>query len=153
MRELMRSLKNWERSEMNVIVQWATILSPIVAVVLAWLTSRSSAKAATRQIAIMQENTEKEIKILKELAELQIEALSLEIEMEMAKNRIIVQQAAEERSAMKQILDIHLLDFRDLALQEYQGKQPERNHKYLTAYLVELDRLNKKLSQVKQHFN
>ena len=57
------------KSIMDTIVQWATILSPIVAVVLAWLTSRSSAKAATRQIAIMQENTEKEIKILKELGE------------------------------------------------------------------------------------
>ncbi len=141
------------KSIMDTIVQWATILSPIVAVVLAWLTSRSSAKATTRQIAIMQENTEKEINILKELAELQIEALSLEIEMEMTKNRIVVQQAAEERSDMKRILDIHLLDFRDLALQEYRGKQPERDHKYLTAYLNELERLNKKLSQIKQQFN
>lgn len=138
---------------MDMVVQWATILSPIVAVGIAWWTSRCSSKAAIRQIVIMQENTEKEIKILRELAELQIETLSLEIEMEMSKNRIVAQQADEERSEMKKILNINLLDFRDLALQQYKGNQSERNHKYLTSYINELDRLNKKLSQIKQQFN
>lgn len=36
---------------METIVQWTTILSPIIAVILAWWTGRSSAKAAEKQIS------------------------------------------------------------------------------------------------------
>lgn len=39
----------------DMIVQWATILSPIIAVLLAWWTSRSSTRAANKQIAAMKE--------------------------------------------------------------------------------------------------
>lgn len=46
---------------MNVIVQWATILSPIIAVLIAWWMSRSSAKDTAKQIAALEESTTKQI--------------------------------------------------------------------------------------------
>lgn len=127
---------------MNTIVQWATIASPIIAVLIAFWMSRRSAK-----------DTAKQIESIKNLAKLQIEALSTELEMEMIKNKIIVKQSEEEKKEMQQILSIHLLDFRELALQEYDAKKSERNYKYLSEYLRELNRLSEKLTQVKQQLN
>ena len=57
---------------MDTIVQWATILSPIIAVLLAWWTSKSSTRAANKQIATM-----------KELEKIQIRLLQLQINKEM----------------------------------------------------------------------
>ena len=53
---------------MDVIVQWATILSPIIAVLIAWWMSRSSAKDTAKQIAALEENTTKQIESIKELS-------------------------------------------------------------------------------------
>ena len=39
----------------DIIVKWAAILSPILAVLLAWWTSKSSTKAANKQITAMKE--------------------------------------------------------------------------------------------------
>lgn len=62
---------------MDVIVQWATILSPIIAVLLAWLTSRSSTKAANKQITAM-----------KELEKIQVNLLQLQLDKDVADARI-----------------------------------------------------------------
>ncbi len=57
---------------MEAIVQWATILSPIIAVLLAWWTSRSSAKDTERKIVKMEENTNIQLEFLRELMKLTI---------------------------------------------------------------------------------
>ena len=62
---------------MDIIVQWATILSPIIAVILAWLTSRSSTKAANKQIAAM-----------KELEKMQINLLQLQLDKDLSDAKI-----------------------------------------------------------------
>jgi hypothetical protein len=56
---------------METIVQWATMFSPIIAVLLAWWTSKSSTRAANKQIATM-----------KELEKIQIHLLQLQINKE-----------------------------------------------------------------------
>ena len=40
---------------METVVQWATILSPIIAVIIAWWMTRNSAKDAAKQIASIKE--------------------------------------------------------------------------------------------------
>jgi hypothetical protein len=67
---------------MEAIVQWATILSPIIAVLLAWWTSRSSTRAANKQIATM-----------KELEKIQIHLLQLQISKEMIEANLRESQA------------------------------------------------------------
>ena len=138
---------------MEAIVQWATILSPIIAVVIAIWASRSSAKETAKEIAVMQENTEKEIQRLKELAELQAEALALKVEMELIYNSLAAQQADEERNELKRVMDINQLTFREMALREFESKKSERNHKYMMTYLQELKKISVRLSQIKQHIN
>ena len=58
---------------MNTIVQWATILSPIIAVLLAWWTSRSGAREVRKLVASM-----------KELKRIQIALLQIQIEKDIA---------------------------------------------------------------------
>lgn len=66
---------------MNVIVQWATILSPIIAVIIAVWASRKSAKDTARQIAAVEESTKKQIESMKRLSLLQLSAAYDALEM------------------------------------------------------------------------
>ena len=72
---------------MDVIVQWATILSPIIAVLIAWWMSRSSAKDTAKQIAALEESTTKQVESIKELARLQIEISTLQLSKELSDAR------------------------------------------------------------------
>ena len=81
---------------MNVIVQWTTILSPIVAVFIAWWMSRSSAKDTAKQIAALEESTTKQIESIKELARIQIEITSIQLQKELAEARTGYLQASEK---------------------------------------------------------
>lgn len=70
---------------MDTIVQWATILSPIIAVLLAWWTSKSSAKENRKQIAA-----------LKDIAILQIDTTILEMEYEFFKAETSMKEYKDE---------------------------------------------------------
>lgn len=67
---------------MESIVQWATIMSPVVAVLLAWWTSKSSVRTAKKQIAS-----------IKELEKMQINLLQLQIDKELSESHIRYSQA------------------------------------------------------------
>lgn len=138
---------------MDTIVQVATILSPIIAVLLAWWTSRSSAKGTAREIAVMQENTEKEIQRLKELARLQVEAISTTMEMEMTRNRIISQQTLEESRELSRIMSNSQMSIRNISMYDFESRKSACDNKSLNAYLQELNRLNGKLNQIRQQLN
>lgn len=70
---------------MEAIVQWATILSPVVAVLLAWWTSKSSIRATKKQIAS-----------IKELEKMQINLLQLQLDKELSESHIRYSQASEK---------------------------------------------------------
>lgn len=146
---------------MDCIVQWATILSPIIAVGLAWWAVRSSSKdtdrkiaamneGTSKQIAAMRENAEKEVNQLKELAQLEVEALTLKLDMELIQRTLIAQQADEEREELKRIMDSNSLTFQDLGLRDFESKQPERNHKYTMAFIQELKKISERLAALKK---
>lgn len=63
---------------MDKFFQWATILSPIVAVLLAWWTASRSSKDTAKKIAATEETTTNIIK----LARLQAELTSIKLDME-----------------------------------------------------------------------
>ena len=66
---------------MNILVQWATLLSPIIAVVIAVWASRKSAKDTARQIAAVEESTKKQMESMKRLSLLQLSAAYDALEM------------------------------------------------------------------------
>lgn len=138
---------------METIVQWATILSPIIAVLLAWWTSRSSAKDSAKQIAVMQENTSKEIEHLQHLAEIQVETIAINLEMQTIWNSLIAQQADEERKGLQEVMRINQQPFQDMALRHFESQKPERDHRYMMSYLKKLKQLSQRLNQIKQQIN
>lgn len=75
---------------MEIIVQWATILSPIIAVVLAWWMGRSGAKQTVKQVAS-----------IKELEKIQINLLQLQIDKEMNEAKVLREQASEKVDSMR----------------------------------------------------
>lgn len=62
---------------MDCVVQWATILSPIIAVVMARWTIRSSAKDTAKKLAALEESTHEQIAALDKSTKEQIAALEL----------------------------------------------------------------------------
>lgn len=133
------------------IVQWATIISPIIAVFLAWWTVRSSSKDTDKKIAAIKEWSEKEINQLKKLSQLEVETLSLKLDMELIQRAIIAQQANEERNSMQQIMSSNQITFQELGLRKFESEQPARNLKYTTTYIQELKRLSAKLDDIKKN--
>ncbi len=66
------------------IVQISAILSPIIAVLLAWWASRSSAKATAKQIAALDESTQKQVKSIKQLTYTQLKIAKIQLDKELA---------------------------------------------------------------------
>ena len=133
------------------IVQWATIISPIIAVFLAWWTVSSSSKDTDKKIAAIKEWSEKEINQLKKLSQLEVETLSLKLDMELIQRTIIAQQANEERNSMQQIMSSNQITSQELGLRKFESEQPARNLKYTTAYIQELKSLSAKLDDIKKN--
>lgn len=135
---------------MEYIVQWATILSPIIAVCLAWWAVRSSSKDTDKKIAAIKKSSEREINQLKELAQLEVEALTLKLDMELIQRQLMAQQAEEERQGMEQIMNIPHLTFQELRKRNFESKQPERNLKYTKDFIHELEKLSERLNELKK---
>ena len=81
---------------MELIVQWATILSPIIAVLIAWWMSKSSAKDTAKQIAALEESTTKRVESIKELTKIQTKMAALQLEKESWEARHKWRQLSEE---------------------------------------------------------
>lgn len=88
---------------MNIIVQWATILSPIIAVGLAWWTSRSSAKDTAKQLAAIEESTAKQVASIKELTRLQLEISQIQLHNERTRASDQYKLALEEIDNLKKL--------------------------------------------------
>ena len=134
----------------EIIVQWATILSPIIAVIIACWTGWSTSRDASKQIKTMQESTQKEVDSMKKLASLQVEILAMQMELEQIKSRLLAKQNAEEKAEISQILGINMTDFRNMAMSDFNAKKSERDQKYLEAYLQQLDKLSNKIYQIRE---
>ena len=68
---------------MDTIVQWATILSPIIAVVIAIWASRSSEKNTAKKLVALEESTTKQVEGVKELTKIQIEVTKIQLQKDL----------------------------------------------------------------------
>lgn len=68
---------------MVIISHWATILSPIIAVLIAWWTVKSSSKDTAKKIDAIEQNANKQIKQLKELSRLQLQITTIQLNKEL----------------------------------------------------------------------
>ena len=127
---------------MELIVQWATILSPIIAVLVAWWMSRSSAKA-----------TEKQIASIKELSRLQIEASIKQVELEIEKNLLLATQAKQEWEGIQNINGSslsHIDEWKKGVMKQYQEQKPERDYHLYNKFVKDLETIKKGLEANKK---
>ena len=141
---------------MNVIVQWATILSPIVAVFIAWWMSRSSAKDTAKQIAALEESTTKQIESIKQLARLQMDATIKQVELEIEKNVLLAKQAQQEWEGIEEINNsgmAHMLEWREEITRRFNEKKPERDYHLYSQFIKDLEKIKKGLVASKKNLN
>lgn len=125
---------------MDVLVQWVTILSPIIAVGLAWWTSRKGARDAAKQIASV-----------KELTRVQIELTKIKLDKELWDARIHQLQASKREVENDSFYQIG--GFSD-SLRRMQNEKKDLSDKFefysnqmqrLEYCIGQIEKLNKKL--------
>ena len=133
---------------MDTIVQWATILSPIIAVVIAILASRSSAKYTAKQIAALEESTKKQVESIKALSKRQIEASIKQVELEIEKNQLLANQAKQEKEGIDKINNsemAYLSEWRNLELRKFHENKPERDYQLYSKFIKDLETIKQGL--------
>ena len=133
---------------MDAIVQWATILSPIIAVAIAIWASRSSAKDTAKQIAALEESTKKQVESIKTLSKRQIEALIKQVELEIEKNQLLANQAKQEWEGIERINKspfANQVQWRNEAMRQLQEKKPERDYQLYCKFINDLETIKQGL--------
>ena len=82
--------------EITEIALWASIASPLIAVVIAVWSGISSRKATAKQLAAIEDSTAKQVESIKELARIQIEITSIQLQKELTEARTGYLQASEK---------------------------------------------------------
>lgn len=130
---------------MGSFVQWATILSPIIAFLLAWWTVRSSAK-----------DTAKQIESIKELSRLQMDATIKQVELEIEKNIFLAKQAQQEWEGIQNIKNgglSHISEWRNGVMKEFQDNKPERDYHLYSQFVKELQEIKQGIVDSKMILN
>ena len=133
---------------MDTIVQLATILSPIIAVVIAIWAIRSSAKDTAKKIAALEDNTPKQIDSIKNLIKQQIESDIKQVEMEAEKSILYAKHAKEECEEMKRINDSPFATqtvWKNLQIKSFEERKPERDYKLYKSLIVQLEEVKSDL--------
>lgn len=142
--------------EMTDIALGASIASPLVAVFIAWWTSISSAKDTAKQIAALEENTTKQIESIKELARLQMDATIKQVELEIEKNVLLAKQAQQEWKGIEEINNsgmAHMVEFKNLRMQQFREQKPERDYKLYSEFIKNLKTIKKGLEVSKKNLS
>ena len=138
---------------MDSIVQWATILSPIIAVLIAWWMSRSSAKDTAKQIAALEESTTKQVESIKALSKQQIDATIKHVDLEIEKNLFMAKQAQQEWEGIQSIKNgglSHIAEWRNGVMKEFQENKPERDYQLYSQFVKELQVIKQNLETNKK---
>lgn len=97
------------------IVQISAILSPIIAVLLAWWASRSSAKATAKQIAALEESTQMQVESIKQLTYTQLKIAKIQLDKELALARrqkdIIEEEIDNANNVNNSVIGSYLNEF------------------------------------------
>ena len=131
------------------IVQWATILSPVISVIIAVFVSWANSRDVKKQIEAVKElsrqtidNTTKEVESIKQLSKLQIEASIKQIELEIEKYQLLARQAQQEARSVESVNKSGLsynVAFREEAMRQFMEEKPQRD---LRLYAEFIQRLN-----------
>lgn len=96
---------------METIVQWATILSPIIAVGLAWWTSRSGAR-----------DTAKMMTLSKKLMQINLQLKMLELSKEAEEEHVEFENLQNKSKELKEYAKTHISVFNPAAMQKQEDE-------------------------------
>ncbi len=133
---------------METIVQWATILSPLIAVLLAWWTGRCSAKETVKKIDALEQSTTRQVESIKQLAKQQMDAVIYQVELEIRKNQFFAKQTQQELNGINEINHSglsHIVDWKTGVMQQFMEKKPERDYKLYISFINDLEGIKNKL--------
>lgn len=131
--------ESWEFTEWSSVT---TILLSVVAIIIAIWSSRSTSKAA-----------EKQIREIKQLSALQIDTTIKQLEVEIQKIMVEVKRSAQESKEIDAINNSGLasqIDFRNLAMQQHQEDRALRDLKIYSECSRNLNELLENLNQLKK---
>lgn len=140
---------------MQYVVQWATILSPIIAVVIAWWTSRNSAKDTEKKLTALEVSTAKQVESIKDLQAQQIEASIKQVELEIEKYLILAKSAKQEWAGINEINNSRMpfAQFREIEKQKFQEQKPERDYQLYNEFIKKLEKIKQGLETHKNKLN
>ena len=130
--------ESWEFTEWSTVT---TILLSVVAIIIAIWSSRSTSKAA-----------EKQIQEIKQLSALQIDTTIKQLEVEIQKIMVEVKRSAQESKEIDAINNSGLasqIDFRNIAMQRHQEGRALRDLKIYSECSRNLNELLENLNQLK----
>lgn len=139
------------------IVQWATILSPIISVVVALFVSWVNSRDVKKQIEAVKElsrqtidNTSKEVESIKQLSKLQIESSIKQVELEIEKYQLLARQAQQEVEGIESINTSVLAyqpTFRENAMNQLKEERPQRDLRLYSEFIQRLNSIKTGLKQ------
>ena len=133
---------------MEVIAQWAAILSPIIAIIIAVCASRKSAKDTARHIESVEESTRLQVESIKELSQIQIETTLMQIDKELRDDKVRLLQASRRRNEINQITPFEIqMNINNGSHRDY--NEEKRNYSdeidYLEGSIDKLTRIKERL--------
>ncbi|MBO2524686.1 MAG: hypothetical protein CW341_03140 [Bacteroidetes bacterium] len=140
------------------IVQWATILSPIISVIIAVFVTWANSRDVKKQIEAVKElshqtidNTSKEVESIKQLSKLQIEASIKQVELEIEKYQLLLKQTKQEYEGIESINASECLSynavFREYEINQFKDGKPQRDLKLYSEFIQRLNSIKKGLEQ------
>lgn len=141
---------------MDIIALFASILSPIIAVIIAIWASRSSAKDTAKQIAALEGSTTKQVESIKSLSMQMVEASIKQVELEIEKNVFLANQAKQEWEGIQNINNgglAHIQEWKSQVMKDFQEKKPERDYRLYCKFIKDLENIKKSLEVNKKQLN
>lgn len=140
------------------IVQWATILSPVISVIIAVFVSWANSRDVKKQIEAVKElsrqtidNTTKEVESIKQLSKLQIEASIKQIELEIEKYQLLARQAQQEARGVESVNKSWLsynVAFREEAMRQFMEEKPQRDLRLYAEFIQRLNSIKTGLERI-----
>ncbi len=138
---------------MEIISICISIIGVLVAVGIACWTSRNSAKDTAKQIAALEDSTNKQIESIKSLSRQMIESSINQVELEIEKNLFLAKQAQQEWKGISEINNsemAHLLEWKNISMQRFHEQKPERDYKLYSKFIKDLESIKKGLVDSKK---
>lgn len=117
--------------------------------------SRDSKKDTVRQIAALEESTNKQVESIKALSKQMVEASIKQVELEIEKNLLLAKQAKKEWEGIKDIKENGLpqLEWRKMVMQDFRDNKPERDYNLYCKFIKQLEVIKKDLEANKMKLN